>query len=158
MMQTERITIESINNLHPCGWDREDNGKNYTPRRVRELYEGTDKAGVTPLGFIERATKLKVPPEDILWVLLRPQFLPERDLEELSCLFALWSLHFFEEAYPNDDRPRKAIETKQRRLHGKISDKELKAARAAAAEAAEAAWAALLDILVDYLKGVNNER
>jgi len=44
----------------------------------------------------------------------------------------------FEKVYPNDDRPRKAIEAKQSWLKGEIDDKELSAARSAA----ESAWSA----------------
>ena len=56
-------------------------------------------------------------------------------------------LHLFEKKYPKDDRPRKSIQAARDFANGKISAKELSAARAAARDAAraaarDAAWAA----------------
>ena len=52
-------------------------------------------------------------------------------------------LPIYEQRYPEDERPRKAIETKQLWLDGNASDKELDAARDAARYAAgAAAWGA----------------
>ena len=141
----DKITVSSLLSWKPCGWNKEDDGKNYTPRRVSELFESAGIAEADPLEFINGAQGQNVPPADILWVILRPEVLPERDLHELACQYALWSLHFFEDTYPNDDRPRKAIEAKQKWLRGEITNEELKAAAEAAAwsaRAARAAWAA----------------
>jgi hypothetical protein len=57
-------------------------------------------------------------------------------------------LHIYEKQYPNDDRPRKAIQAARDYANGVIGKDELDAARAAAwdaAEAARAAWAAAGD-------------
>ena len=48
-------------------------------------------------------------------------------------------LHIYEKQYPDDDRPRKAIQAARDYANGLIDDEELKAARAAAWEAARAA-------------------
>ncbi len=66
-------------------------------------------------------------------------------LIEFSCRQAEGILHLYEQRYPNDDRPRKAIEMARRHAAGKATNEELAVAREAAGEAAgaaEAAWAA----------------
>lgn len=45
---------------------------------------------------------------------LNEMFFTEIELHELACLFARACLHVYEEAYPNDERPRKAIESKEK--------------------------------------------
>ena len=63
------------------------------------------------------------------------------------------ALHLFEEKYPNDDRPRKAIEATKACL--KSSTEENKQAAAEAAEAAwAAAWAARAAARVKMLKKI----
>ena len=57
-------------------------------------------------------------------------------LHRVACDIAEDVLPIFEEQYPNDDRPRRAIEAKRLWLAGVVDDGELDAARAAA----EAAW------------------
>lgn len=80
---------------------------------------------------------------DTLDLVLRKEFIEERALHLLACDFAEHVLHIFEKEYPNDDRPRKAIETKRFWIDGKITKEELDAARYAAWDAAwDAAWAA----------------
>jgi len=84
----------------------------------------------------------------------------ERALRLHACRVAEDVLPIFEQAYPDDDRPRKAIETARRHADGKATPEELAAARdaaraatwdaaaaraaagAAARAAADAAWAA----------------
>ena len=77
-----------------------------------------------------------------------------RQLHEAAIRIALDVLPIYEKRYPEDERPRKAIETKQLWLDGNASDEELAAARDAAREAArdaargaarDAAWAAAWD-------------
>jgi hypothetical protein len=51
-------------------------------------------------------------------------------------------LHIFEKQYPNDGRPRKAIQAARDYANGVIGKYELDAAWAAAGDAAWAAWAA----------------
>ena len=63
-------------------------------------------------------------------------------LHEFACRVAECALVHFEKRYPNDKRPRLAIEAKRLWLQGKITDAELRAARGAAADAdASAAYA-----------------
>ena len=63
----------------------------------------------------------------------------ERLLHEWACWCAEQVLPMFEGRYPDDKRPRRAIETKRRWLDGNASDEELNAACAAAGAAAYAA-------------------
>ena len=68
----------------------------------------------------------------------------ERTLRLFACRVAEDVLPIFEREYPDDDRPRAAIETARRYADGKATPEELAAARAAAAAAAwaagDAAW------------------
>ena len=77
----------------------------------------------------------------------------ERTLRLFACRVAEDVLPIYEREYPDDDRPRKAIETSRRYANGEATDSELAAARAAARAAAwavraaagavrDAAWAA----------------
>ena len=55
-------------------------------------------------------------------------------------------LHIYESKYPDDNRPRKAIETARGHANGETTEEELAAARDAARDAARAAaWAAAWD-------------
>ena len=74
-------------------------------------------------------------------------YLEDNVLHELSCQFAESSLSNFESVYPNDNRPRLAIEAKEKFIKGEITEEELSAADSAASSAAEsaarsAAWSA----------------
>ena len=63
----------------------------------------------------------------------------DKTLHEFACRCAEDVLHLFEYKYPNDKRPRLAIEAKRKWIKGEISNEELAAARAAARAAAGAA-------------------
>ena len=65
----------------------------------------------------------------------------ERELREFAADCALRVLHFYEKAYPGDQRPRAAIATARAYARGEATDGELGAARDAA-YAAYAAYAA----------------
>ena len=93
--------------------------------------------------------------DDVLWLLeaIGDQLSEQqtKDLHLLACDYAEGVLHLFEADYPEDKRPRQAIEAKRAWVAGDISGEELEAARAAAWAAAgaelpsaagEAAWAA----------------
>ena len=62
----------------------------------------------------------------------------ERELREFAADCAERMLHFYEEAYPGDQRPRAAIATARAHARGEATDGELATARAAAGTAA--AW------------------
>ena len=83
--------------------------------------------------------------EDTIDLVLREEFIDKKTLHKLSVKFAYESLPLFEKEYPNDSRPRKAIEAKEAWIKGEISDEELEARSAAAWSAwsaRSAAWSA----------------
>lgn len=93
---------------------------------------------------------LDLPAEDRLWVVLRPEVLCERSMRLIACDVATWVLRHYEAYRPDDDRPRRAIETARRFAVGEATQKELEfaaesaryAAYAARAGARGAAWSA----------------
>ena len=122
------ITTEQIMSWNPCG------------RYDESIVSGLIGDGKTPIEI----TELMIPAEDRLWVLLRQDIIPEIQLHSLACDFAQSVAHF-----STDPRVQAAIDAKRKWIAGKISDKELEAARAAAWEAAweatgEAAMAAAM--------------
>ena len=66
----------------------------------------------------------------------------DRTARLFACDCAERVLPIFENYYPKDNRPRKAIEVARQFADGKASEEELRAARAAARAAAGPAWAA----------------
>jgi hypothetical protein len=79
--------------------------------------------------------------EEALRFVLSEQFITDNDLHELACKFAENVLHVFEKEYPNDKRPRLAIEAKRKFIKGETSKDKLAAAWEAAIDAARyAAW------------------
>ena len=66
----------------------------------------------------------------------------KKDSVSLAIYCAELCLKNFEKVYPKDKRPRKAIEAAKLWLKGKMTDKELSAARSAAWSAESAAWPA----------------
>jgi hypothetical protein len=124
------ITPETVLQFDPC--------VDYPEERIRELFAGRESA--TPLEIID---EFDAPPEDKLWLLLREDFLPDRELHIFACWCAEQTLPIFEARQPGDGRPRAAVETKRRWIDGGATDGELDAARAAAGDAAwAAAWSA----------------
>jgi hypothetical protein len=92
--------------------------------------------------------------EKVLSFVLREGFIEENDLHELACKFAENVLHVFETKYPNDKRPRLAIEAKRKFIKGEINKDKLTAASAAARYAAgaaryAAAWTAELEFQIN---------
>ena len=81
--------------------------------------------------------------EDLWWLLgvIEGQLSKQQmnSLHLLACNYAETFLENFEKEFPNDDRPRKAIESKRLWVAGKVGDEELKVARL---EARSAAWSA----------------
>jgi len=75
--------------------------------------------------------------DDATWALRCTLEPSENFAIEFACRCAEHVLHFYEDKYPNDKRPRKAIEEARKCLTDKSP-----AARAAAWDAARAAWAA----------------
>lgn len=86
-------------------------------------------------------------PDWLVWVATRPDVLDDRTLWLFACWAAEQVLPIWYASYPDDHRPRVAIETRRRWIDGQATDAELAAAMAAAdaaRAAADAAWAAAL--------------
>ena len=81
--------------------------------------------------------------QDVLWYLgkIKLSTAQQNDLHMFACECAESVLHIFETEYPEDDRPRKAIEAKRLYIEGKITLSELDAARVVARAAWAEAWA-----------------
>jgi hypothetical protein len=75
---------------------------------------------------------------DALWALAKACDTSDT-LERFVVICADHVLPIFEQIYPNDNRPRLAIQKVKDFLNGKIDEKELRAAADAAADAADAA-------------------
>ena len=137
MKTLKRITIKRLKSWRPCGSYMRD-------KRLLKLTGG--RKSLTPL----QIAALDITVEDRLWVLLRPEIIPEKRLHLLACDFAESVLPIFEAQYPYDKRPRAAIEAKRRWVAGEITDEELAAAWAAARDAGRAAaWDAASDAASD---------
>ena len=78
--------------------------------------------------------------EDTIELVLRSEFIPEKTLHILSTKFAYMHLDKFEKEYPDDKRPRKAIEAKEAWIKGDLTNEQLSAAASAASAAA---WSAV---------------
>ena len=113
-----KITNKTIKKLRPCK-DRYDNylkfykGKEFTPKQFMRLKKITN--------------------EDKLWVAFL--VLPKKDVRLIAADIAESVLHLYEEKYPNDARPRLAIQASRDFAYGRISS-------AAGDAAGDAAWAA----------------
>ena len=87
--------------------------------------------------------------QDTLWALsaVHPDCEKERDriARLAACEFAEAVLPIFEKAFPNDGRPREAINIARRFARSEASSEEMDAARDAARDAAWAAWDAARD-------------
>lgn len=75
-----------------------------------------------------------------IWQQLSDQ--QQKQIHLLGCDWAEQTLINFEKCFPNDNRPRLAIEAKRKWLNGDISDDELETARFAARSAARSAESA----------------
>lgn len=90
--------------------------------------------------------------KDAVWA-LRAVSGHEREIRHFSADVAELALPAFEEKYPGDDRPRKAIKAARDYADGKIGPDELKAAAAYDADAAAdaATWAKIENLLLKYI-------
>ena len=79
--------------------------------------------------------------EDAVWA-LRAVDGHDKDIRLFTCDCAESVLRFFESRFPNDNRPRKAIEIARRFANGECNKDKLSAANAAASDAA---WVAASD-------------
>jgi hypothetical protein len=134
-----KITADMIIEWDPC--------ESYTPEMIRDGIGG----GKTPLEICD----LDIPAQDKLWLLLREEIIPAKDLHEFACQFAETALHA-ERAAGREPHPDswKAIEVKRRWMAGVATDEDLSAASATAWDAAwatawDAAWATAWDAARD---------
>ena len=116
-----KINKEIIEKLNPCK-DRFDNFKAQYPDFSGNLQEFLELENITYSDKVWVVTRLFTKEQNVLW----------------SILCAESVLYLYEEKYPEDKRPREAIEAAKKWLKVKNDS----AARAAAADAADAARAA----------------
>jgi len=93
--------------------------------------------------------------QDTIWA-LRTVEGHDKEIRLFACDCAESVLHIFEAEYPNDDRPRKAIEVSRKYANGEASIDELNAAwdaagAAAWAAAGAAAWEKQNELLFKYI-------
>jgi len=124
-----RFTVDDVVSWRPC----QNSSMDYTRDGIQRLY-GRRKYADAMMALLHP----DVPDADKLWLVLRPEVIPEKVLQGLACDFAQRGLPTYEKEYPNDKRPREAIRIKRKWIRGKATDEEL----AAALDAARAAWAA----------------
>ena len=119
-------TLNEIREYSPCsaGWSKllKSLGKTHADDEPLALEHILDSNGL----------------DDALWA-LRAGKGHEEDLRLFACRCARLVLPIFEEKYPEDDRPRKAIEAAEAFALGQIDKAELAKAAADAADAANAA-------------------
>jgi len=136
------ITVDGIMSLGPCD--------DYTREILEDLRKSQcgRRKKITMKDILTSA----VPPEDRLWLVLRNEFLTDKELHEI----AIWCWEkiarpIWEKHYPDDKRPHEAVKVKKLWLKGKATDEELDLARdaawiavgdAARAAARDAAWIA----------------
>ena len=108
---------------------------------------GPDYGDKTPINLLDILAHNGT--ADCLWALRAVTKHPDGEMvmRLMAVEFAAAVLPIYEKEYPNDDRPRKAIEAARAYANGKITDKERDAAwvaawaaRAAARDAARDAW------------------
>lgn len=131
--QKPTVTIAQVIAWEPCGLNGKDDGCNYTPARIRQLFAGRDTLTAGDIANLDIST------EDKLWAILRSEFLTSTQLHSLACDFAEHVIHLCGDG----PYPARVIAAKRAWLCGEINDEELIAAGAAAGAAAEAAaWSA----------------
>jgi hypothetical protein len=123
------VTIDEVLSWKPCD--------TYSREALKKLAGRKRKMSALQI------LALKIPVPDRFLAILNHGFLSDKDLRLFACDCAEHVLHFFEEKYPTDKRPRKCIEVARRFALGEATAEEMAAARAAAwAAARDAAWAA----------------
>jgi hypothetical protein len=129
----KRLTVDGVMDLDPCGLDEEDNGSNYTRRRVAELFGGRESITLRDV----LRTNL-IPARDILWLAIRGGLISDKNLRLLACIFAERSLlQDRRKGREPDKRSWAAVEAGRDYAFGKISVEKL---RTAFADAEDAEW------------------
>ena len=116
-----KVTIDQVLAWEPC--------ENYDRSFIKQLFNGRESLNTQDI------LELAIPTEDKMWAFLRPEFLSEKSMRLFAANCAEHVLNYFEDKYPEDTRPREAIQAARDFAEGKIGIEELEVAR-------EAAWAA----------------
>jgi hypothetical protein len=119
------ITVEQIMSWKPCQPD-------YPEALVRELVGD----GKTPLEMLD----LPIHPADRLWVVLREEVIPKRELGLLACDYADAALPIWTAVRPDDTRMEEGIAVARRWWRGEATAAEVDSAQEAAGRAARDAW------------------
>ena len=136
-------TLNRIRDCGPCmtGW-----------RKLLD-YLGKDFDPDAEINLLTLLDSNDVP--DLLWTLRATVQDSRKVASRLAIEFAEQVLPIFEQRYPDDLRPRQAIQAARDYLDGKISVEELRAAYAAAYAAYVAADAVAADAVADARKQAN---
>jgi hypothetical protein len=118
------VTVNDVMSWEPCYI--EDFGEDKARMMITDLFAGRETLTVIDM------LRLDIPAQDRLWAVLREDCVDDRTLRLFACDCAERVLPLYEAEYPDDDRPRKAIETARRYADGQATEDELAAARAAA--------------------------
>ena len=126
------VSFETIMSWKPC--------LAFPEVRIKRLMRGRKALSVADILRMRSITR-----RDKLWAVLRNEFFGDRELRLMACDFAERVLPMFEAKYPDDNRPRKAIEVSRRFAVDEATAEELECARSAARSAAGyAAWCAAM--------------
>ncbi len=126
----QTITVDQIMDYEPC-YER------LEIEKFRLNFKLPEKMS------LEQILNCDQKPEDILWLVLRPEIIPEKILHVLSYRFALDALKAEREAGREPDPGSwRAVEAKRIWVLGWLSDERLEAAAWSAAAAESAAWSA----------------
>src|SRR5574337_1565285 len=97
------LTPELVFSWGPC--------EDYT----QDVLESLLGDGKTPLEIIDGYEAAGVPADDVLWLLLRPEIVPERELHLLACDYAAGVVDIYERAYPTSPRSRRSTARSRQR-------------------------------------------
>ena len=135
----KKVTAEQIMEFGPC--DR------YDLEKVKSLMGKNKTVGLSDIWKVKLDK-----PADYLWLVLRPEFIPDKKLHQVAIF--CWdkiARPIWEKYYPDDKRPHEAVRIKKLWLKDKATNEELDAAVAAARDAA---WAAAINKIIKYVKHI----
>ena len=69
----KKFTVQDILDFNPCSL--------YTEEKITELFKSV---GCKKYVTIDKLFKANIPYDDFFWLILRPEFIPERQLHEIS--------------------------------------------------------------------------
>lgn len=151
--QLRRLDVQAVLAMRPC-WLDGPHGED----RVREMAVGLPEQA-TLLEVLLRL-RSRVGSSDLLWLATRPGWYvhPGCALRWLAADFAASALPTYEADYPDDPRPRRAIEAARQRALDMIDGADWSAAESAArsalrSAAGSAAWSAAVDRVIALLSG-----